>query len=73
MKGQDWVLLAEQGSWRKGCVPQGGEKEVEKEECGLYGEGWRPFQGVTRAAWRMPLGLALFSVTLGIDPALLHP
>lgn len=26
-----------------------------------------PFQGVTGAAWTMPLGLALFSVTLGRD------
>ena len=41
VKGQDLILLAEQGSWRKGWVPQGGEKEVKKEECGLYGEGQR--------------------------------
>ena len=48
-------------------------KKRRKRNVVYMGKDRGPFQGVTGAAWRMPLGLALFSVTLGIDPALLHP
>lgn len=48
-------------------------KKWRKKNVVYMGKGGGPFQGVTGAAWRTPLGLALFSVTLGIGPALLHP
>ena len=48
------------------------KKKWRKRNVVYMGKDGGPFQGVTGTAWRMPLGLALFFVTFGIDPALLH-